>query len=190
MSIIAVLETTGFVAAFPVAAWLWRARPSALWSVTTQGGFVALTLLTANAVVGIPLALCRLGRLSLAPDLLDNLSWVHRHLSHGLYTAFILYWPFLFVLSVVRTRGVLRKASLGAASVLSFGLFLLVAFSGYLLPRGLPRVLSPLEARQVLRFVVLHVVAVPWLAITLLGIVIWRHVTAKKRVPKGEPGSA
>jgi hypothetical protein len=92
----------------------------------------------------------------------------------------VLYWPVLAVVSFLRPNSPARKAILGATTVFGLFCFLFLSFTGYLLPRGLPRGVSTVEAYQSIRFAVLHLLAAPVIALVVFGLIIWRHSKALK----------
>jgi len=95
-------------------------------------------------------------------------------------SGFVWYWPLLFVVSGWRPRTRLRRLLLGLTSVFCGYLFLLLSFTGYAMPEGLPRSLPPREAAWALRFFILHVATLPLLSLSLLLVLVHRHNRALK----------
>lgn len=62
------------------------------------------------------------------------------------------------------------------------GLWMVAGWSGYLLPRDIPREGTAEEAAALLRFVLLHMLFPGVVLTALLAIVAWRHVRMARRI--------
>ena len=171
----ALFEVMGFCVAFVFAFVTWRRRPERLLRIVVWGGRIVLIWVFLEAVVGVPLFLSRFQHLQLGSAAVATLAQAHHYLGHFFITAFVLFWPLLFFTSIARPATASRRVLLGAGAIASMLLFLLVCYTGYALPRQMPRELTRVEAAHALRFVVLHVVAGPLLAGTAFALILWRH---------------
>ena len=169
------LGVAGFVAAFGIGVWQWRENRAQRIRAVLVAGYAFLAAFAAVAVSGVPLLLYRTRRSTLTPSGLSALHIIHHHAGRVFIILFVLYWPLLMVVSVARPKTPWRKFLSGFACVICAYLFLFVSFTGYLLPPGLPRSLTLLEARHALRFFVLHAFACPPLAMLALSFMLWRN---------------
>jgi len=171
----ALFEVVGFCAAFVYAIVTWRRDRERILRILFWGGRIVFLWVSVAAAVGVPLFLYRFRHLQLGPALASTLAQVHHYLGHLFITAFVLFWPLLFVTSVARPETAPRKVLLGGAAIVSLLLFLFLSFTGYALPPQMPRELPRAEAAHALRFVILHVVLAPVFAVTTLALILWRH---------------
>jgi hypothetical protein len=174
----AIFEIGGFIASLLAAIVLWRRHASGILRVVVWGSWLALIWASAIGAVGIPLFLYRFRNAPFTAATVSRLAQTHHYLGHLFISAFVLFWPFLFVASVARPTSWLRKIMLGGAAIGSLSMFFLTSFAGYALPAKMPRELLPVEAAHALRFFVLHVLVAPSLAIVMLALILWRHARA------------
>jgi apolipoprotein N-acyltransferase len=180
----ALFEVVGFCLAFVFAFVTWRPRPERLLRIVIWGGRIVLIWVFVEAAVGVPLFLCRFRHLQLGSTAMSALAQVHHYVGHFFITAFVLFWPVLFVTSIARPATASRKVFLGGAAIVSLLLFLFVSFTGYALPPQMPRELTRAEAAHALRFVVLHVVVGPLLTVTGFALILWRHTRSASATAK------
>lgn len=171
----AAFEIVGFVVASAVAIFAWRKDPGRVLRFVIRGIYVALVAMAMTGAVGIPLLFFRFGHARLAATVASSMAAIHHYLGHWFITVFVLFWPALFVASAARPSSLTRKLVMGGAAVLCLLLFLLVSFTGYALPSGMPRQLMHREGAHAIRFIVLHVIFTPALAAAVLTVIAWRH---------------
>lgn len=176
----AAIEIAGFVVAFASAIWLARRDRRGLLQIAIAGSVAVLIAVLLIGLLGAPLFLHRFERVTLKADVVALFVQAHHNAGHWFITALVVFWPFVFVASVARPATALRKFGLGALALLQLVLFLLVSFTGYALPKGMPRELPLQEMTHALRFVILHVVFGPLLVIVVTAVLLWRHVRARR----------
>ena len=165
----------GFVLTFVMAIFAWRTNPlTALRIALRLGAGILITTIVAS-IPGFILFLYRTRHASLSLQSINVLHWSHHFLGYVFISAFVWYWPLLFVVSVGRPRTVARKFVLAVGAISCLLLFLFLSFTGYLLPEGLPRNLTLREASWAFRFFVLHVMSLPLFAFASLLILLQRH---------------
>jgi hypothetical protein len=177
-ALIPALEIVGFSIALATAIWSWREDPRRTVVVATKGGYAIGVSSLVIAFTGVPLALYRFRRATISQAVLSCMSSLHHQLGHMFILIFVPYWPVLAVVCFMRPRSWARRAFLGGGSLVGLFCFQFLPFTGYLLPRGLPRSLTKIEAYQSVRFAVLHVLTVPVFTLAVFSLIIWRHAKA------------
>jgi hypothetical protein len=176
----AAFEIIGFAVASAIAVSVWRKDPPRLLRFVVRGSYVAIVAMAITGTVGIPLFFFRFGHAQFATTTASTIAAFHHHLGHWFMTAFVLFWPALVVASAARPTSLSRRVFMGGGAVFCLLLLLLVSFTGYALPSGMPRRLAHREGAHAFRFVVLHILLTPLLASTVLAVIAWRHSRAKR----------
>ena len=187
MTVFGAFEIAAFVIACGGAAMLWRRDQAAAVRLASFLTLCALLFVLAICASGIPLLLHRFGRTTIAPAAASPLATAHHYAGHWTLAAWVAVWPFVLIVSARRPPTALGKVALTAVTMVALVAMLVQSFTGYALPRGMPRELAPHELPHALRFVVLHALATPALLAIPLTLLLWRHGRATRRDRQESP---
>lgn len=171
-----------------VAASAGTAIASALWKTPPRlqrgAGLAALLLLGALAALGVTgwqLHRARFPAASAATTVDTAAVRFHSTVGHLSTSALALAAPFLVAAALSRRGQLWRKVVHLFVAIFIVSAWLLVGFTGYLLPQNLNHLPPDQVAATVLRFAVLHMFGIPVLLTFSLLIATWRHFQAARR---------
>jgi hypothetical protein len=176
-----VIDLVAAGAGFVVAVSL-RREPAVLRRISGFAllGFAATLIFL--GLTGWPIFRARIRHVPMPGLNLDALTELHAATGHLSVAAMSFFVPILIAAAFYRKGAVRRAVHVVVAFIISL-LWLGADMTGYMLPRHLPDSDSDVILRTTLRFVVLHMLVLPFVLIALTLFIAWRHLRRTSLFP-------
>ena len=170
-----ILDVISFIAGTGVVIALRRSQRRVL-VLSAAGAFLGIVLLVVLGIDGWSILRHRTGYRSMPTVRYLALSAVHFWLGHFTMPPIAFFTPLMLAAAVTRASALWRRiVHVILAATFSAG-FLLMSFSGYLLPRNIPNPVTEQVAPLVLRFVFIHATVTPCLLLLIGLLIAWRNL--------------